>query len=1089
MAAAAPDVDGDGVGDLVVTFDDVRSPAVAAVSGACGGAIWRRTIDFQPEVPADAENVRPQRSNTIGRPIVVDVDGRGVGDVLVAIYRRYHYRVKEDSEDLTVLTIAALSGDDGELLWQTPVASLPGWDPIDYSRPWLLPRRIGGVPLVLWFFDDKVQRLRLTDGVAAAEPIETAEKYGGEQFDWAYYFEGRERRRAPCLLEREDDTWLIQRRPNRDDRYTIGLSAISLTDGKPKWTCNFDAPLRDTPPEWTSWPYDWPLAAAISLGSPNQDLLLPYREPIPRNESWLGIERRDGRTGKRIWRSPVFRIEAYSYSDETPINRILVGADLTGDGRREVFVARKIEGTRRVAVAALSGADGRVLWQRQFDKGLSVTGQGGVARMFWWQSDGEGPLLAVPYDEEMNRFGVSVGDARVWFLDPASGEVRHTLRGVTDLRPVDLDGDGGQDLLGFRPHRFTNPSQNEPGGRLFAYRGAPPESLRMLGEWRPLADFDGDGVVDLFRRGSVVSGASGAEIWSTGEVPPPPESGRWPLVDTTVPDADLDGDGTPDLLLSIVDQTAQNDERAALMAISGRDGHTLWRADTLGIREVNSPETNDLIPSNRLVVSRDVDGDGDVELVYVHRVSSEDGGGWRLSALSGRDGRLLWQRVVSDETADYSLVEPRTMRLANGRTAIAVLRLGSPLQLELVDAANGRSLATTDLAGNSGWFSSGYLPVLAEGDASSFGGGVVVCGELPVRPSSGDEQPTVIAISETGERRWKWTAPRGSGRFPSGRPASATPQIADLNDGQPGVYFCFREGKNQFKRPLVIVGLDGEGNRTAGYVVVDADVERRFEMATLHGLRLADGKRGLAVLHGGELLAFTSTLEKPAWKRAAASGEGGYSILATMARGKHRADLLALADGHEVIGVDAESGQMVWRCRGPGPAIRMLEAGERGALPRIAFSDGESVVVRGAEATTSGGTIRPLTKPATVRVRSAWAQRPLPWTGRGAISAVLEISATCLALALICWLLWRRRWIVALAFTTLWLSAAAMAGGFWIYRDGQLMHPDQSYSWAQWYEVIGIVALWLIGILTVAATIRFALWAFLSGRRLAPSGR
>ena len=93
---------------------------------------------------------------------------------------------------------------------------------------------------------------------------------------------------------------------------------------------------------------------------------LPY-------ESWGGVELLDGATGAPQWQHRL-KLSASSHLCE----QLLVGPDIDGDGRRDLFVATtaSCQGGRRrgewtpkdaVFVDALSGKDGHTLW--------------------WWQSE------------------------------------------------------------------------------------------------------------------------------------------------------------------------------------------------------------------------------------------------------------------------------------------------------------------------------------------------------------------------------------------------------------------------------------------------------------------------------------------------------------------------------------------------------------------------------------------------------------------------------------------------------------------------------------------------------------------------------
>jgi outer membrane protein assembly factor BamB len=102
------------------------------------------------------------------------------------------------------------------------------------------------------------------------------------------------------------------------------------------------------------------------------------------------------------------------------------------------------------------------------------------------------------------------------------------------------------------------------------------------------------------------------------------------------PVGDLDGDGTTEVVVPVLDGT--------LVCLRGADGSRKW--------QVKTPVTGD-------VVAADINGDGIKELIY----SGRDG---KLRAASGKDGRELWsiaapgRPVVADVTGD-GLVEVLTV--------------------------------------------------------------------------------------------------------------------------------------------------------------------------------------------------------------------------------------------------------------------------------------------------------------------------------------------------------------------------------------------------------------------------------------------
>ena len=74
----------------------------------------------------------------------------------------------------------------------------------------------------------------------------------------------------------------------------------------------------------------------------------------------------------------------------------------------------------------------------------------------------------------------------VHVLAVATGREVHAIDGLSWPRAADLDGDGLVDLWG------------SVQGHLRAFRAEPPDAWRVLGNFNPVGDFDGDGIRDVF---------------------------------------------------------------------------------------------------------------------------------------------------------------------------------------------------------------------------------------------------------------------------------------------------------------------------------------------------------------------------------------------------------------------------------------------------------------------------------------------------------------------------------------------------------------------------------------------------------------
>jgi hypothetical protein len=359
---------------------------------------------------------------------------------------------------------------------------------------------------------------------------------------------------------------------------------------------------------------------------------------------WSGVELLDGATGNRRWQCPLWDTGA----DHPPIiGSVVAGPDLDGDGSRELFVTAvghdAATDKEWLSVVAISAAEGRVLWRWQ------QAGRHDVRPPRWWQAGPDGwPQLVVPAESGPG------GQPVTYILSAATGRVTHVLSEACVREVADFNGDGIADLFYWK---FLNAIYQYGFGaaKLAVIPGALPEPWRRFGTWTAAQDFDGDGFTDLLALGdadlAARSGRDGHRLWQpqkTGAVSP--SNLRQAFISPPVPDGGLDGDGHPDIVRFDEVRKVDPDGRSrgsypTVSAFSGKDGHRLWTAPDFGMNSTGSSGSGGggrLKWAYPMLDWCDLDGQGRPDVLVAYYPADLKGRTTHLAALSGRDGTLRW---------------------------------------------------------------------------------------------------------------------------------------------------------------------------------------------------------------------------------------------------------------------------------------------------------------------------------------------------------------------------------------------------------------------------------------------------------------
>jgi hypothetical protein len=643
LVTSAPDLDGDGTGDLVWVSRPMSSLLV--LSGRNASVIWEHAFELDmagvtpPDDPRLPGPIQPGRriASLVDVPSVADVDRDGTPDlVATVVFIELQTEIEQRSptppgtevqfmpgrparQGLSRRVIQAIGGRTGRTLWNAPIdlafrtPSYPDWNRPAMIVPGRNPVVVAYVDGEQWIGLDgatgKPHGPPIELGVAPVRPVQYAE------------FDGDGK---PEIL-----TMGPGQAPGQQT-----LAAFSVGTKKSLWVAPID--FKNDFAIDPNRPFSWPLLVDLD-GDGRSEVVVPDSGAMPLAGGYRGVRVVDGQSGNTRWVRPM-RPENLG---QDGLLQILDAPDLDHDGIRDLitssfFLGRYLttnhNGTppiaERIYIDALSGKDGRPLWWWHRDIATDRSLQ--LARLRWWGRGPDGwPLLAVP-------IGQTGGDAPpiVENLEASTGRVATSAIGLSHAGVADLDGDGLGDLWG------------EADGQLRAFRGETPELWRALGlfgaaggdsRWgdiivQPAADFDGDGIADtLFtslraplrtsldaiashamgpfvdlgfsqqselaaeppgsRTAVARSGRGGRMIWKTkldrGRIWYEQDQGEsYNLTTQSLPAGDLDGDGAPEVFVQKFDQqpAAVKIKRAAtvpLQVLSGRTGRPLWSAGPL----------------------------------------------------------------------------------------------------------------------------------------------------------------------------------------------------------------------------------------------------------------------------------------------------------------------------------------------------------------------------------------------------------------------------------------------------------------------------------------------------------------------------
>jgi serine/threonine protein kinase len=904
LVQPAPDLDGDGVPDLV--WVSRRQAAVLALSGKDGGVLWcfQAPSRLEPDSRYATEN--GSTGTVVGTPGVMDVNGDGIPDLIVTF-------VAQKQADGTVPRwVEALSGRKGESLWR-----------YDLDDTWFAPP-LGGVPQESRWNND--QGLSISSGGGWQSVANSIyDKDWGSSSSWLAV-------PYPATVARAGDRPAVVLVAGKR---LIGLDPHS---GKPLW------PAHDL----GFWPLRPPQLADLDGSGKDSVLLLgppegrerrpsgtdlafdPYGGSVlaggPGGDDRLTLAALTLTTRQRLWDLPLAAYWGWNWFQE-PFEWPLV-VDLDGDGRPEVIVPTGgFEGASKWSgVQVCDGATGTVRWVRKLTRSGRYGQVQQVNRLI------VGPDLE---GDGCRDIFTAVLDGTEWPRDQWSrGRLSANLDKDYIHPVVQLDALSGRD-----GHSLWWLRQRTRSGSLTT---GPKPSLAPLRWWH--AGTDGwPQLVVPYVPGSPQDSPSRHTTWfvsaCTGKLLHTASDYR------DVRTADLDGDGTLDLVSFRADQPDAFDQGGKLEMLRGRSPEA-WRR-LGGFWQPAGDLDGDGFPD---LVTAQPDFEREREAAKKPKRERDDSGKEPSqqepekkdkplsTALSGRDGHVLWEHEINDDQRRYNSPWDKTLY-----TRLQPLGAGGPStsperQRRDGPVAGAPGLCAGDLDGD------GVPDLLITGKTHSFFGQI------------GGFCPLLAVSGKTGKRLWSadidvevWNGPQllachdldGDGKpevlFVSamdwGWPRQSTQPNAgkSSNDWQYWLaVLSGRDGKVRWKQPLC-EGGDHRGSQPAmtpfAYLLADLNgdgvLDVVIETGNIEGkgeVRAFSGKDGTLLWHSAptsrEGDQGSSWVSRPTLALGDLEGNGKPTVIA-LRNISEKDDQGKLESYAEIAGLDGSTGKAEWTWREP----------------------------------------------------------------------------------------------------------------------------------------------------------------------------
>lgn len=422
-------------------------------------------------------------------------------------------------------------------------------------------------------------------------------------------------------------------------------------------------------------------------------------------------------------------------------------ADFNGDGILDL-----VRGFPSVTAVATSGATGEVLWHSQIaDIGREYHLRPAASRIEKWSGDlngdGTNDLLGwsnnATYRQQGTPFFAVSGKTgqKLWTATEITSQI---LSGVVGAEAVDLDGDGQLEVLWIAALDFGYPLRESFSSH---------ESQLWL---------------------FVTSGPTGQLRWShplsVAYGQPPGNSMQISFASVNISPcvADLNGDGTADILVPALHSSGKSFETEAL---SGKDGKVLWSRPC------------PLNPQEQLALGNwpvptvcNLDGAGPAEVVAVEAISIDAAGQptvphHKVVCLQGDNGTEKWTWTSEGPIEHWyqptsqtkgELMRPRVLRTGSKAQQLAVLLPGNEGEV-VVFGARGK---LTQRKANHQMSAAGIWPCDANGDGKDELA-LLDRGSVTVVPADQLEKPLwKVTIDSSEQKRILGVLPRAEKQAP-----------------------------------------------------------------------------------------------------------------------------------------------------------------------------------------------------------------------------------------------------------------------------------------------------------------------------------